>query len=240
LRVCYFVAPSLTRGRVSNLLLLLVLASAVPRDSRPYFIVPILETPPTWRARFPYLYPPGIWWPSYTPRHWVPFLSPFTTRRDYGGGIHSITLPHGVRTSWSRSWSTSCGRQSVDQLSLGIGPPFGILDQILSCSSSFVRQLRRFAINASSLTRKRVCNLLLNCFWALPEQSHLSRSPTELRSYLTVSSETPPTWRARFPYLYPPGTWWPSYTPRHWVPFLSPLTTRGDCGGSILSRLHTG
>jgi hypothetical protein len=35
-------------------------------------------------------------------------------------------------------------------------------------------------LKASSLTRKRVCNLLLNCFWALPEQSHLSRSPTEL------------------------------------------------------------
>jgi hypothetical protein len=63
---------------------------------------------------------------------------------------------------------------------LGIGPPFGTLDQILSCSFSFVWQLRRFAINASSLTRKRVCNLLLNCFCTLPEQSHLSRSPTEL------------------------------------------------------------
>jgi hypothetical protein len=59
LRVCYFVAPSLTRGRVCNLLLMLVLASAVPRDSRPYFIVPILETLPTWRAWSPYLYPPG-------------------------------------------------------------------------------------------------------------------------------------------------------------------------------------
>jgi hypothetical protein len=54
LRVCYFSAPSLTRGRVCNLLLL---ASAVPWDSSPYFIVPILETPPTWRARSPYLYP---------------------------------------------------------------------------------------------------------------------------------------------------------------------------------------
>jgi hypothetical protein len=47
LQVCYFVAPSFTRGWVCNLLLLLVLVSAVPRDSRPYFIVPILETPPT-------------------------------------------------------------------------------------------------------------------------------------------------------------------------------------------------
>jgi hypothetical protein len=48
--VCYFVAPSLTRGWVCNLLLLLALGSEVPlgsdpRDSRPYFIVPILETP---------------------------------------------------------------------------------------------------------------------------------------------------------------------------------------------------
>jgi hypothetical protein len=35
LRVCYFVAPSLTRGRVCNLLLLLVLTSAVPLWSEP-------------------------------------------------------------------------------------------------------------------------------------------------------------------------------------------------------------
>jgi hypothetical protein len=33
LRVCYFMAPSLTRGRVCNLLLLLVLTSAVPLRS---------------------------------------------------------------------------------------------------------------------------------------------------------------------------------------------------------------
>jgi hypothetical protein len=50
--------------------------------------------------------------------------------------------------------------------------------------------------------------------------------PQNSRPYLTVSSETLPTWRARFLYLYPPGTGWPSYTPGHWVPFLSPLTTR--------------
>jgi hypothetical protein len=33
-------------------------------------------------------------------------------------------------------------------------------------------------------------------------------------------------WRARFPYLYPPGTGWSDYTPRHWVPLSSPPTTR--------------
>jgi hypothetical protein len=40
------------------------------------------ETPPTWRARPSHLYSPGIGWPVYTPRHWVPFSSPSTTRRD--------------------------------------------------------------------------------------------------------------------------------------------------------------
>jgi hypothetical protein len=74
LRVCYFVAPSLTRGRVCNLLLL----------------------PPTWRARSPYLYPPGTGWPRYTPGHWVPFPSPLTTLRRY-----SIPPPHGIL---ARAW----------------------------------------------------------------------------------------------------------------------------------------
>jgi hypothetical protein len=93
LRVCYFVAPSLTRGRVCNLLLLLVLANAVPPDSRPYFTIPIFETPPTWRVRSPYLYPPGTKWPSYTPGHWVPFrlLLRLTGLR----WRYSIPPPHG-------------------------------------------------------------------------------------------------------------------------------------------------
>jgi hypothetical protein len=38
--------------------------------------------------------------------------------------------------------------------------------------------------------------------------------------------ETTATWWARSLYLYPPGTGWPSYTPRHWIPFSSPLTSR--------------
>jgi hypothetical protein len=42
--------------------------------------------------------------------------------------------------------------------------------------------------------------------WKFPQNSPL---------YFTVSSETLPTWRARFPYLYRPGTGWPSYTPRN-------------------------
>jgi hypothetical protein len=79
LRVCYVVAPFLTRGRICSLLLLLVLVSAVPLDSRPYFIVPILETPQTWTAKSPYLYPPETECPSYTPEHWVLQYSALTT-----------------------------------------------------------------------------------------------------------------------------------------------------------------
>jgi hypothetical protein len=37
--------------------------------------------------------------------------------------------------------------------------------------------------------------------------------------FYCLKFETPPT-----PYLYPPGTAWPIYTPRHWVPFSSPPT----------------
>jgi hypothetical protein len=62
LRVCYFMAPSLTRRRVCNLLLLLGLASAVPLGSESrvtqdqILLSRFLRLPSTWRARFPCLY----------------------------------------------------------------------------------------------------------------------------------------------------------------------------------------
>jgi hypothetical protein len=52
--------------------------------------------------------------------------------------------------------------------------------------------------------------------------------PQNSRPYFTVSFETPPTWMARSLYLYPPGTGWPSYTPRHWVPFCRLLWLAGQ------------
>jgi hypothetical protein len=47
----------------------------VPWDSWAYFIVSIFETPPTWRARFLYLFPPGTGKLSYVPRHWVNIIA---------------------------------------------------------------------------------------------------------------------------------------------------------------------
>jgi hypothetical protein len=38
-----------------------------------------------------------------------------------------------------------------------------------------------------------------------------------MTTFYFLRFETPPTWRARYPYLYLPGTGWPGYTTRHWV-----------------------
>jgi hypothetical protein len=106
-------------------------------------------------------------------------------------------------------------RQSVGQSVLVSGVHLGPTTKFFFLLGIFFRQLRVCYLVAPTLTRGRFCNLLYNYFWTLTEQS-----------YLIVSSETPPTWRARSPYLYPPGTGWPSYTPGHWVHLLPPLTIR--------------
>jgi hypothetical protein len=87
-RVSLSGAPSPTRGRVSNLLvqLLLGLARAFTlgsksRRTHDHILLSHMRLPPTWKARSPYLYPPGTEWPSYTPGHWILFSSPLTTRR---------------------------------------------------------------------------------------------------------------------------------------------------------------
>jgi hypothetical protein len=139
----------------------------------------------SWRSRFPYLYPPGTWWHSYTPGHWVRVEEV------------EVDIKVHLRPTVSRSVWLPMTRFR-----------FHVWRLLIS------------RCGAPSLTRGWVYNLLYNRFWALPEQSLLGPSPSELRPYFTVSFETPPTWRARSLYLYPPGTEWPSYTPGHCVPFL--------------------
>jgi hypothetical protein len=70
-------------------------------------------------------------------------------------------------------------------------------------------------------------SIVYNCCWASPAQSFSGPRPAGLMTtFYCLRYETPPTWRATSPYLYPPGTEWPSYTPRHWFPSSSPPTTR--------------
>jgi hypothetical protein len=62
------------------------------------------ETPPTWRIRSPYLYPPGTWKASYTPRHSIPFSSPPMTRRATVSKIKSKSLCDWWSVILSRCW----------------------------------------------------------------------------------------------------------------------------------------
>jgi hypothetical protein len=70
-------------------------------------------------------------------------------------------------------------------------------------------------------------SVIYNCCWLSPEQSFSGPSPARLMTtFYCLRFETPPTWRARSTYLYPPGTGRLGCIPRHWVPFSSSSTTR--------------
>jgi hypothetical protein len=60
----------------------------------------------------------------------------------------------------------------------------------------------------------------------LPSDSLMWGALSGERTFYCLRFETPTTRRARSPYIYPLGTGWPSYAPRHRVPFSSPPTTR--------------
>jgi hypothetical protein len=84
----------------------------------------------------------------------------------------------------------------------------------------------------SSLTRGWVRRLPL-----LVAQSFSGSSPAGLMTmFYSLRFETPPTWRIRSPYLYPLGTGWPSYTPRHRIPF-SVASYGGDIQPRCVSEL---
>jgi hypothetical protein len=103
---------------------------------------------------------------------------------------------------------------------LGVRHPSGTRGQFFFLLEISFRQLRVLYFVTPSLTRERVCNLLYNCFWAFPEQNS--------RPYFTVSSETPPAWRARSLYLYPPGTGGPVIRPDTEFPFYRLLRLAGQ------------
>jgi hypothetical protein len=122
----------------------------------------------------------------------------------------------------------------------GVRHPSGTRNQFSFLFEISFRQLRLCYFVAPSPTRGQVYNYCTVASGPCQSSHSWAEVPQDSQPYFTVSSKTPRTWRARFPYLYPPGTGCPSYTPGHWVPFLSPLTTRRDYGGGILTRLHTG
>jgi hypothetical protein len=74
-------------------------------------------------------------------------------------------------------------RQSVGQSVLVSGARLGSVTNFSFATKFLFRHLRFCKFVAPSLTRGRVCKLLYNCFWALPEQSLLGRSPAELTAF---------------------------------------------------------
>jgi hypothetical protein len=91
----------------------------------------------------------------------------------------------------SRSYFTT-DNQSVS-MSRYRAPLWDLRPDIISCWNVAVWNLLSCIYGAPSLTRGRVRNLQCN---------HLMvRVAQKPKPYFTVSSETPPTWRARFPYL---------------------------------------
>jgi hypothetical protein len=107
--------------------------------------------------------------------------------------------------------------RSVNQYVLVTSPLWDLRPDITSFQMVAVWNLLYCLCGAASLTRGQVCSLQCN-----HSMVRVAQNPIP---YFTVSSESTPTWRARFPYLYPPRTGWSSYAPGHWVPFTSPLTT---------------
>jgi hypothetical protein len=81
-----------------------------------------------------------------------------------------------------------------------------------------VRQSRVCRSGALSLWREDV-SVAYNFCWFSPVQSFLGRSPEGCMTiFYFLRFETPPTSRARSPYLHPPRSGWS----RHWVPFSPP------------------
>jgi hypothetical protein len=160
-----------------------------------------------------------IYWTFYTTCLNISQITVFDWRLSTSD--HTILIP----SSWSQSQSQSQSHVTTDCQSASLSwcqaPIWGLRPLFIT-----VRHLQACWCGALSLTRERVCRLQL--LLVLAEQTFLEPSLTGLVTiFYCLGFETSSPWRARFPYLYPPGRGWPSYISRHWVPFSSSPTTRG-------------
>jgi hypothetical protein len=114
---------------------------------------------------------------------------------------------------------------------LDIEHPRGTCDQILLPVGMLLSEICSLVSVGRPLWREdesAICNVITQ--WSESLRTH---------NHILLSLLRPPTWRARFPYLYPPGTGWPSYTPGNWVPFTSSLTTRRSDVSPLIPTVRT-
>jgi hypothetical protein len=95
-------------------------------------------------------------------------------------------------------------RLSVGQSILISSPHLGTVRQLMWGALSNERTSLSFSISAG------------------PNQC----SHSQVRGPLLSQIRDCPNLQGQVPVFISPGTGWPSYTPRHWVPFSSPPTTR--------------
>jgi hypothetical protein len=135
-------APFLTRGQVCNLLVQFAVTLG-PKSCRTHghILLSQLRLPQTWRARSPYLYPPGTGWPSYTPGTGFPNLE--------------VEVEVNLRPTVSRPMCP------------GVRRPSGTHDQFFFLLEISFRQLWLCYFVAPSLTRRRICNLLVQLLLGL-------------------------------------------------------------------------
>jgi hypothetical protein len=124
-------------------------------------------------------------------------------------------------------------------------PIINIFQFVCTCTFFFLleiwfRQLRICYFVAPSLTRGQVCNLLYNCFWALPEQSHLGQSPAELTAvfYCLIWDST--NLEGQVPVFISPRNGMAQLYPRAMSSLFVASYNKQGYGRSILTRLHTG
>jgi hypothetical protein len=140
--------------------------------------------------------------------------------------------------SWSWSWIYDW--QTIRPICLGVRHPSGIRDQFFFLLEISFRQLQVWYFVAPSLMRGWVCNLLYNCFWALPELSPLGRSPAELMAIFYCLIWDSPNQQGQVPVFISPRNRVAQLYPRALGSlFVASYDSQGY-GGGILTRLHTG
>jgi hypothetical protein len=110
------------------------------------------ETLPTCKTRFPYLYPPGRGWPGYTPRHWVSFTSPTTTRRATMEVF--VPPPHGMNLSLN-----FCFNCLPYNISARIAYKTAFIVVLQSFPWEHVSLLRRYSVTTAYIHLIRICCL---------------------------------------------------------------------------------
>jgi hypothetical protein len=114
------------------------------------------------------------------------FLMPLLTRSQSYFMTDGRSVSQSVKMSWCWVHSGTC-----DLILLPVGRLLSETCSLVSVGRPFWREDRSAA--CSSITQ-----------WS---------ETRRIRNHTLLSSATPPTWRARFPYLYPPWTRRPGYTP---------------------------